>query len=153
MSYLTMLGCFSSFSSEISRIAVLGTPSVSLWQRWAVWHPVPQWDPTAHQGPVSLLPSIVPHRLPRGRSLTLRSPSLGWSRVWGGLGLGRGKWSCGEGEGGGDLGSASSGAELVWEHLRAHLEKQQWFKCQSLAFQRWGEDESSLPLRQPPPLS
>lgn len=88
---------------------------------------------------------MVPHCLPTGGSLTLGTLSLGWSRAWGGLGQGRGKWSHGEGEGGGDLDSASSGAELVWEHLRAHLEKQQRFKCPSLAFRRWGEMKALCP--------
>lgn len=101
---------------------MLGTPSVSLQQRQAVWHPVPQWDPAAHWCPVSLLPSPSPAQ---ERVSHTGRPGLGWNCVWGGLGRGRGKWSRGEGEGGGVLDSASPGAELVWEHLRVLLEKQQ----------------------------
>ena len=123
---------------------MLGTPSISLQQRQAAWHPVPQWDPTAHRGPVSRLASVVPHCLPRGGSLTPGTLSLGWSHVWGQLGRGREKWSHGEGEGRGDLDSASCGAELVWEHLGAHLEKQ-WFKCPSLAFWRRGDMKALCP--------
>lgn len=52
-----MLGCFSSFSSEISRIAVLGTPSDSLWQRQAVLHPIIQGDPQPNG---ALCPFLLP---------------------------------------------------------------------------------------------
>lgn len=91
-----MLGCFSSFSSEISLMAVLGTPSVSLWKRWAVGYPVPQLDLATWQGAVSLFPNTMPYSGPSGRPHMghprfglEQSMSWGEMELWGWLGMGQ----------------------------------------------------------------